>query len=137
MRGGTANCSVNVCSGRIGTPLVDNPNVLVVMNQPSLDAFAHEVVDGGTIIIDSTIVEGRADTTRVRQVLIPSTGIADEVGSAKVANVVVLGALAAATDCFPRAFCEDTLRAAIKKRSLVDMNIDAFGRGYEFVKNTR
>jgi 2-oxoisovalerate ferredoxin oxidoreductase beta subunit len=137
MRGGTANCSVNVCGGRIGTPLVDKPNLLVVMNQPSLDAFADQVVDGGTIIIDSTIIEGRLNSTRLRQVLIPATAIADEVGTAKVANVVVLGALVAATDCFPRAFCEDTLRAAIKKRSLVDMNIDAFGRGYEFVKNAR
>ncbi|MBK9473671.1 MAG: 2-oxoacid:acceptor oxidoreductase family protein [bacterium] len=137
MRGGTANCSVNVCRGRIGTPLVDKPNVLVVMNQPSLDAFVGEVVDGGTIIVDTTIVEGRPDAKRLRPVLIPATGIADEVGTAKIANVVVLGALVAATGCFPREFCEDTLRAAIKKRSLVDMNIDAFGRGYEFVKNAR
>ncbi len=137
MRGGTANCSVNLCGGRIGTPLVDAPNVLVVMNQPSLDAFAGEVVDGGVIIVDTTIVEGRPDAKRLRPVLIPATGIADEVGTAKIANVVVLGALVAATGCFPREFCEDTLRAAIKKRSLVDMNIDAFGRGYEYVKNAK
>jgi Pyruvate/2-oxoacid:ferredoxin oxidoreductase gamma subunit len=49
----------------------------------------------------------------------------------------VLGALVAATGCFTREFCEDTLRAAIKKRSLIDMNIDAFGRGYEYVKNAK
>lgn len=137
MRGGTANCSVNVCGGRIGTPLVDRPNVLVVMNQPSLDAFADQVADGGLIIVDTTIVEGRPEAKRLRPVLIPATAIADEVGTAKIANVVVLGALVAATDCFPREFCEDTLRAAIKKRSLIDMNIDAFGRGYEYVKNAK
>jgi len=137
MRGGTANCSVNLCGGRIGTPLVDKPNVLVVMNQPSLDAFAGQVIDGGLIIVDTTIVEGRPDAKRLRPVLIPATAIADAVGTAKIANVVVLGALVAATDCFPREFCEDTLRAAIKKRSLIDMNIDAFGRGYEFVKNAK
>ena len=137
MRGGTANCSVNLSGGRIGTPLVENPNVLVVMNQPSLEAFQDSVVDGGVIIVDTTIVAGTPDAKRLRPVLIPATQIADEVGTAKVANVVVLGALVAATDCFPRAFCEDTLRAAIKKRSLVDLNIDAFGRGYEFVKNAR
>ncbi|MBM4130734.1 2-ketoisovalerate ferredoxin oxidoreductase [bacterium] len=137
MRGGTANCSVNLCGGRIGTPLVDKPNVLVVMNQPSLDAFTGQVIDGGLIIVDTTIVEGRPDAKRLRPVLIPATAIADAVGTAKIANVVVLGALVAATDCFPREFCEDTLRAAIKKRSLIDMNIDAFGRGYEFVKNAK
>jgi 2-oxoisovalerate ferredoxin oxidoreductase beta subunit len=135
MRGGTANCSVNICGDRIGSPLVDHPNVLVVMNQPSLDAFEESVPDGGIIVVDTTVVEGRPDTDRLRAVLIPASDIADEVGTPKVANVVVLGALVAATDAFPPEFCESTLRAVIKKQSLVDMNMEAFRRGYDFVKN--
>ncbi len=135
MRGGTANCSVNISSGRIGTPLVDHPNVLVVMNQPSLDAFESQVVDGGTIIVDTTVVEGRPDADRLNVVLIPASDIADEVGTAKVANVVVLGALVAATDAYTAEFTMDTLRAAIKKKSLIDMNMEAFKRGYDYVKN--
>nr|MEE4267422.1 2-oxoacid:acceptor oxidoreductase family protein [Candidatus Krumholzibacteria bacterium] len=135
MRGGTANCSVNVASERIGTPLVDHPNVLVVMNQPSLDAFESEVVDGGTIIVDTTVVEGRPDSDRLNVVLIPASDIADEVGTPKVANVVVLGALVAATDAYDADFTMDTLRAAIKKKSLIDMNMEAFRRGYDYVKN--
>ena len=135
MRGGTANCSVNVSSERIGTPLVDHPNVLVVMNQPSLDAFEKEVVDGGTIIVDTTVVEGRPDSDRLNVVLIPASDIADEVGTPKVANVVVLGALVAATDAYDADYVMDTLKVAIKKKSLIDMNMEAFKRGYEFVKN--
>jgi 2-oxoisovalerate ferredoxin oxidoreductase beta subunit len=134
MRGGTANCSVNLSAERIGTPLVDNPNVLVVMNQPSLEAFEKDVVDGGTIIVDATIVEGKPDTKRLNVVMIPASDIADEVGTPKVANVVVLGALIAATEAFTQDFCESTLRAVIKKKSLIDMNIEAFRRGYDFVK---
>jgi len=136
MRGGTANCSVNLSTNRIGTPLVDHPNVLVVMNQPSLDLFEKDVVDGGTIIIDSTVVEGTADTKRLNVVTIPASDIADEVGTPKVANVVILGALVAATDAFTPEFCESTLRAIIKKKSLIDMNMEAFRRGFEFVKNS-
>ncbi len=135
MRGGTANCSVNVSVDRIGTPLVDHPNVLVVMNQPSLDLFEPEVVDGGTIIVDTTVVEGRPDGSRLNAVLIPASEIADEVGTAKVANVVILGALCAATGAFDAEFAMDTLKAVIKKRSLIDMNMTAFMRGYDFVKN--
>jgi len=135
MRGGTANCSVNISGERIGSPLVDHPNVLVVMNQPSLDAFADQVPDGGTIIVDTTIVAGRPDIGRLNAVMIPASAIADEVGTPKVANVVVLGALVAATDAYPPEFCESTLRAVIKKQSLVDMNMEAFRRGYDFVKN--
>jgi len=135
MRGGTANCSVNISGERIGSPLVDHPNVLVVMNQPSLDAFEKTVPDGGTIIVDTTIVEGRPDAERLNAVLIPASDMADAVGTPKVANVVVLGALVAATDAFPPEFCESTLRAVIKKQSLVDMNMEAFRKGYDFVKN--
>lgn len=135
MRGGTANCSVNLSSKRIGTPLVDHPNVLVVMNQPSLDLFEQDVVDGGTIIVDTTIVEGRPDGDRLNAVLIPASDIADEVGTPKVANVVVLGAIVAATDCFCADFAMDTLKRVIKKKSLIDMNMEAFKRGYDFVKN--
>jgi len=47
----------------------------------------------------------------------------------------MLGALVAATDAFTPDFCESTLRAVIKKKSLIDMNMEAFRRGYDFVKN--
>jgi len=135
MRGGTANCSVNVAQGRIGTPLVDKPNLLVVMNQPSLEAFEKDVVDGGTILVDTGIVEGRPDAERLNVVLIPATEIADEVGTPKIANVVMLGALCAATEAFDLDFVEQTLRAVVKKKNLVEMNITALKRGYDHVRN--
>ncbi|MFO7652238.1 MAG: 2-oxoacid:acceptor oxidoreductase family protein [Candidatus Krumholzibacteriia bacterium] len=135
MRGGTANCSVNVTRARIGSPLVDNPNVLVVMNQPSLEAFEADVVDGGLILVDTSIVEGRPDTKRLKAVMIPASEMADEVGTPKVANVVMLGALCAATGAFPPEFVESTLRQVIKKKNLIDMNMQAFRQGHEFVTN--
>ncbi len=135
MRGGTANCQVNVSTGRIGSPLVDRPNVLVVMNQPSLDAFEKTVVDGGLILVDTSIVEGRPDAGRLRTVLLPASEIADEVGTPKVANVVMLGALCAATEAFRPAFVEHTLKTVVKKKNLVEMNLQAFRRGYEHVRN--
>lgn len=136
MRGGTANCSVNISEQRIGTPLVDRPNVLVVMNQPSLDAFEKDVVDGGLIVVDTSIVEGKPDTDRLNAVMIPATNIADEVGTPKVANVVILGAMTAATGAFELELVENTLREVVKKKNLVDMNIEALHRGYDFVKNS-
>ena len=135
MRGGTANCQVNVSEGRIGTPLVDTPNLLVVMNQPSLDAFEKTVVDGGTILVDTSIVEGRPDDRRLQVHLLPASEMADEVGTPKVANVVMLGALCAATGAFPLEFVEQTLRAVVKKKSLVEMNIQALRKGYAYVKD--
>ncbi len=136
MRGGTANCSVNISSKRIGTPLVDTPNVLAVMNQPSLDAFEKDVVDGGIIIVDSSIVKTRPDAERLKAIVLPASEIADAVGTPKVANVVILGALAAASEAFPVEFVESTLRVIIKKKNLVEMNLQAFRKGYEHVKDS-
>jgi len=136
MRGGTANCSVNISEQRIGTPLVERPNVMVVMNQPSLDAFESEVADGGLLIVDTSIIEGKPDSDRLNTVMIPATNIADEVGTPKVANVVILGAMVAATGAFTLELVEETLREVIKKKNLVDMNIEALHRGYDFVKNS-
>ncbi|MBT3316582.1 2-ketoisovalerate ferredoxin oxidoreductase [bacterium] len=135
MRGGTANCSVNVSSNRIGTPLVERPNVMVAMNLPSLEMFEKDVVDGGVILVDSGIVDKTPDTDRLDVVMIPATKIADEVGTPKVANVVMLGAMIAATDAYSMDFVSDTLKIVVKKKNLIDMNLAALQRGYDFVKN--
>ncbi len=54
-RGGTASCSVVLSGKEIGSPTVDKPDVLVAMNQPSLEKFAPTVKDGGVIIYDAQI----------------------------------------------------------------------------------
>ncbi len=57
MRGGTANCSVCISDEPIGSPLVTAPNVLVAMNLPSLDKFINAVEPGGTVILDSSLID--------------------------------------------------------------------------------
>jgi len=135
MRGGTANCSVNICRDRIGAPTVEHPNLLVVMNQPSLDMFEKDVVDGGWILVDTTICTGQPDTDRLKAIMIPASEMADKVGTAKVANVVMLGALCAATGVFDREYVKDTLRVVVKKKDLIEMNMQAFDAGWDFVQN--
>ena len=135
MRGGTANCSVNMCKDRIGAPTVEHPNVLIAMNQPSLDMFENDVVDGGWILADSGICTASPDQDRFTVVNIPATEIADKVGTPKVANVVMLGALCASTGMFDAEYVKDTLKVIVKRKDLVDMNLQAFDAGWEFVKN--
>jgi len=93
MRGGTANCSVCLSDEPIGSPLVLEPDVLVAMNQPSLDKFFDDVVPGGTVIVDSTMVPNvpeRADVTIFR---VPATKLAEDAGLKGLANVVLVGKL--------------------------------------------
>ena len=136
MRGGTANGAVNICKDRIGAPTVEHPNVFIAMNQPSVDMFESEVVDGGWIFVDSGICTSEPDQERLKVTMIPATEMADEVGTPKVANVVMLGALCAATGIFTADYVKDTLKVIVKKKELLEMNLAAFDAGWEFVKKS-
>ena len=112
MRGGTANCSVCISDDPIGSPLVLNPDVLVVMNQPSLDKFEHSVQPGGLVIVDSTLVPHIPDMPGVTVCAVPATALAEEAGLKGLANVILVGKLFAETR-----FCsEETIRAAVADR---------------------
>ena len=93
MRGGTANCSVIVSEDPIGSPIVSKPDVLVVMNLPSLDKYENEVVSGGKIFVDSTLIERKVTRTDVDVYYIPATGIASEKGINTLANMIITGKL--------------------------------------------
>lgn len=94
-RGGTANCTVVISDEPIGSPVVADPSILIVLNRPSLDRFEPQVRPGGLIVYDGTMVTRAPVRTDVTVVAVPATAIARDLGSARAANVVLLGALLA------------------------------------------
>jgi len=95
MRGGTANCSVIVSDEEVASPMVDKADCIVAMNLPSLDKFEGHVRPGGTLVINSSIIERKAVRTDINVVYCDAMKLADEVGNPKGANVAILGALLA------------------------------------------
>ena len=93
MRGGTANCSVIVSDEEVASPLVDKADCIVAMNLPSLDKFEDHVKPGGTLVVNSSIIERKAVRTDINVVYCDAMRIAEEVGNPKGANVAILGAL--------------------------------------------
>jgi 2-oxoglutarate ferredoxin oxidoreductase subunit gamma len=92
MRGGTANCNVIVSDDEIGSPIVTEATAVIAMNLPSLDKFEHSVMPGGTLIINSSLIERKCSRTDIDVFYIPANEIADELGNNRVANMVMLGA---------------------------------------------
>jgi len=131
MRGGTANCSVCLSSRPVGSPLVLEPNVLIVMNNPSYDKFIDTVAPGGTAAIDSALVDRRTGRTDISAVYVPATRLAQENGIGKLANLIMLGALWKATGFASM----EALRAAVEKvvppskKELVELNMKAIRLG--------
>ncbi|MFH1279539.1 MAG: 2-oxoacid:acceptor oxidoreductase family protein [Candidatus Eisenbacteria bacterium] len=131
MRGGTANCHVVVSSKRIGSPMVSRPNILIAMNRPSYEKFVDDVVDGGALLYDSSLIEGIEIPARLEGYPIPATKIADEIGNARVANVVMLGAYIGASGLFTRDEALEALRLHIRRKRLLPMNEKALDAGIQ------
>lgn len=75
MRGGTASCSVILSDTPVGSPIVSNPDVLVAMNLPSLDRYEDSVVPGGTIYVDSTLIERKVRRSDVTSTISPQPAL--------------------------------------------------------------
>lgn len=89
-RGGTANCYVVISDEKIGAPLGDTMDDLIVMNGPSLNKFLYKLVPGGTLYINSSIVNDEITRSDVKVVKAPVTELALELGNAKVLNIIML-----------------------------------------------
>jgi 2-oxoisovalerate ferredoxin oxidoreductase beta subunit len=137
MRGGTANCHVNISTEPVGSPLVSSPSLLVAFNGPSLARFAGEVQAGGTIIYDSSIVDQPPQRHDVDIVPVPIAEIAASIGSSRVANMVALGAFAGLTGLVDRAGVTAALEAVPKYKPLMSANLQAFDMGAALVATQR
>jgi Pyruvate/2-oxoacid:ferredoxin oxidoreductase gamma subunit len=133
MRGGTANCHINISTRPIGSPVVSSPTVLIALNRPSLEKFEADVAPAGVIIYDSSLIHVAPSRQDVETVAIPLTQIADRIGNAKVANMVALGACIGLMGLFDRGSIEPVIRAMTKRDELVGLNLEAIDAGASFV----
>jgi len=93
VRGGTANCMVVIAGEPVASPLVSNPDSLIVMNKASLHKFGSRVKGGGLLVMNSSLVDEEPELNEGVSVLkIPANELAVELGSARSANMVALGA---------------------------------------------
>lgn len=136
MRGGTCNCSVIVSDEPVGSPIIANPNVLMVMNEPSLDKFEGAVAPGGVMFVDSSLVERKAARTDIEAVYVPATQMARELQAPALANMVLLGAIVAKTGCVRCETVAQALKETIsaRKANLLDLNVKAVEAGMKFMK---
>lgn len=131
MRGGTASCSVIVSDDPVGSPIVSKPDVLVAMNLPSLDRYEDAVATGGTIFVDSTLIERKIGRDDVAVYYVPATRLANENGMPTLANMILMGNILKVLNEFD----EESVTAALKKvisakhADMLDINLKALKIG--------
>jgi len=134
MRGGTANCTVVISDEEIGSPFVKNPTGVIAMNLPSLDKYEHLVEKGGTLVVNSSMVNRKVTRDDITVVAIPANEIAESLGSKRSVNMVMLGALLANLDLLLLESVEAALEAHLPERhkQFLEGNKQALRKGAEF-----
>lgn len=135
MRGGTASCSVIISDTAVGSPIVSKPDVLIAMNLPSLDKYEDSVVSGGTIYVDSTLIEREVKRDDVKVCYIPATKMASDNGFPTLANMIIMGKVLADNGEFEN---DEGILAGLKKvisakrADMLDTNLTAMHLGRDF-----
>ena len=138
MRGGTANCTVIISDEKIGSPVIRNPDVLIIMNDASLNRFLERLASGGTLFYDSSLIHSKCSRSDITIVPFPATEISSSVNDAKAANMAMMGALIAATRIVG---VDSVLSAADRitpshRRELLTINKDVIMKGYTSLHST-
>ncbi len=136
MRSGSAHCHICLSKDRIGSPLVSRPDVLIAMNEISLRKFAAQVAPGGTIIYGREQVPADLEIPQAQVVCIPASEIADKLGSSKVANVVIMGALLEETECLAPSTAMNVLETKVKNPTLLELDRKALDAGRLYIDHT-
>jgi len=129
-RGGACNADLVVSDAAIGYPQLHHPAYGVIMSQEAYEKYAPTIDPAGTLIVDEDLVEmDEAPPAVDRVYAIPATRLADELGRKIVANVVMLGALAAITGVVSRDAMRDAILNSVPPRT-VELNERAFETGF-------
>jgi 2-oxoglutarate ferredoxin oxidoreductase subunit gamma len=134
MRGGTANCTVIIADGEIGSPQVRNPRAAIVLNQPSLDKYEPLVQSGGYLIINQSMVNRKAQRKDLHVISIPGTEDAESLGDKRLTNMVLLGGLVKNTGFVSLEAVENALKkeSSEKQLKLLELNVKALRKGAQY-----
>ncbi|HLW84301.1 MAG TPA: 2-oxoacid:acceptor oxidoreductase family protein [Candidatus Sulfotelmatobacter sp.] len=136
MRSGSAHCHICLSKERIGSPVISRPQVLIAMTEISLRKFAPQVARGGTIIYGREQLPEDFSAPQAQVVCVPASEIADKLGSAKVANVVMMGALLEETECLSPVTAIHVLEAKVKNPALLELDRKALDAGRIYIDHT-
>jgi len=132
VRGGTAYSMVKISLGQIANPIVINPDILIVMNRPSLTKYEGKIKEGGILISNKSLVGDFPKRKGIKVVNIPMTEIAHKLGDTRCANMVAIGALTARSKTLSIRNVTNMLKEAFKnKEELFLINKKALDKGYK------
>jgi 2-oxoglutarate ferredoxin oxidoreductase subunit gamma len=137
VRGGTANCAVAVSDEEIASPVASSPEVVIAMNQPSFVRFQGALQSGGLLCANSSLVHTETARSDIEIIAVPTSELAEKLGSIKVANMIMLGALVRASGMISYDAMVENLAELLGKgrAKLLELNKRALAVGHDYVKD--
>ncbi|MCH5227028.1 MAG: 2-oxoacid:acceptor oxidoreductase family protein [Muribaculaceae bacterium] len=135
-RGGTANVTVILSDEKISSPVLDAYDIVIALNQQSLDKFAPKVKPGGILIYDTNGIHKPPTRTDITIYPIDAISATMEFGNPKAYNMVVMGALIKA---MPYELQQEHVELGLAKslperyHHMIPMNINAIKKGRSLV----
>ncbi|MCL4552375.1 MAG: 2-oxoacid:acceptor oxidoreductase family protein [Candidatus Marsarchaeota archaeon] len=126
-RGGACRAQVVISDSQVSYPYVERPSVLAVMSQEAYTRYTPALRPDGCLLIDEELV--KPDKTNREVFAVPATRIAQELGRAAVANIVMLGFLTAVTKIVSTEAIKKSVLDSVPKGT-GELNMKAFERGY-------
>ena len=130
-RGGRTMCNIVISDG-VESPIISEADIMLIMDERSLDDYQDLMAEDGTLILNSSMVE-RKPACRCGSVYeFPFYDIAQSLGNPKTANVVALGYLAKLLPMIPyETVAAELERSFSAKPKLIPINLQALRMGYE------
>ncbi|HUS57090.1 MAG TPA: 2-oxoacid:acceptor oxidoreductase family protein [Planctomycetota bacterium] len=135
VRGGTANCHVIISDDDIHSPVADQASTLVIMNTLSYERFAASLQPDGLMFLNTSIVDKYEQTTGTI-VPIAATDEANDLGNARVGNMIMMGAYVEARNLMSFDTLIEYLSKTLttKKPEMLKVNIAAVTLGRRIVQ---
>jgi 2-oxoglutarate ferredoxin oxidoreductase subunit gamma len=136
VRGGTAKALISIADHEIDSPIIENPNLAIIMNAPSFVKYVDTIQPGSSVIVNSSMIDlKKIKKNNLDIVGVDATNLAIKMGNIKVANIIMLGTMIKKTGILkPQSVINGMKRAFYKgKKGLYYINESAFMTGYELI----
>lgn|SRR5574344_933845 len=140
MRGGAVNCSVNISDEEVPSPIIDEADAVIALNDASIVRFEKKVKKGGFMIVNSSLSQSEPTRKDIKYINIPLNELCQKVQPKGFPNVMALGAFieytkVLSTNALIDAMKEMSKKVSAKKAALLDANIESFKRGIQLIKD--
>lgn len=129
-RGGSCRAELVIDDVPVDYPYVVNPQVQIILSQDAYNQYGKDAAPDTLVIVDSDLV--KVDPYQNPKPLsIPASHMAQDLGRVVVANIIMLGFLAAKSDIVSYEALKDSILDSIPQGT-EDFNMKAFELGYNY-----